>query len=72
MKKNSKIIILIVIIAVVIAGGLLLLNNKGSKLKTNATKTEISSETTGYRLDLRIFGTYNKKKINIKGEILEI
>ena len=66
--KNKRIII-VVIIALVIVLGLLLgikgLNNRGSsKLSKPASTTEISEETTGYTLDLRIYGTYNKKQIN--------
>ena len=66
--KNKRIIIVVIIILVVAV--VLLLGTKKvsiggtSKLKENVVKTEISEETTGYRLDLRIYGTYNKKSIN--------
>ena len=65
--KNKKSLIIIIAVVLVIVLALLLglfMNKESSKLKTNAEKTEISTDTTGYRLDLRIFGTYNKTKIN--------
>ena len=64
--KNKKSLIIIIAVVLVMVLALLLglsLNKESSKLKTNAEKTEIG-DTTGYRLDLRIFGTYNKTKIN--------
>lgn len=64
--KNKKVIIIIGIALVIVIGlllGLILNKDESSKLKNNAEKTEISTTTTGYRLDLRITGTYNKTKI---------
>ena len=65
MKKNKSLIIVIVV-ALVIVLALLLglsLNKNSSKLKDNATKTEIG-ETKSYRMDLRIYGEINKTRVN--------
>ena len=64
MKNKKNIIIIAVVLVIVLALLLgLTLNKNTSKLKNNAEKTEIG-ETTGYRLDLRIFGSFNDIKIN--------
>ena len=65
MKKSVKMMIIILVIGGLLLLGLNVMKKEGnSKLKPNVEKTEISEETTGYKLDLRIFGTYEKKNIN--------
>ena len=55
-RKDNKKIILIVILVLIIGLilGYVLVKGKDSKLKDNATKTEIG-ETKSYRMDLRIY-----------------
>ena len=65
MKKRVKVVLIILAIIGLLSLGLGIIKKSGnSKLKPNVEKTEISEETTGYKLDLRIFGTYEKKNIN--------
>ena len=65
MKKRVKVVLIILAIIGLLSLGLGIIKKGGnSKLKPNVEKTEISEETTGYKLDLRIFGTYEKKNIN--------
>ena len=65
MKKNKSLIIVIVVVLVIVLALLLglSLNKNSSKLKDNATKTEIG-ETKSYRMDLRIYGEINKTRVN--------
>ena len=64
-RKDNKKIILIVILVLIIGLilGYVLVKGKDSKLKDNATKTEIG-ETKSYRMDLRIYGEINKTRVN--------
>ena len=63
-KKSKKVIIIaIVVVAAIFAGVLFMSSNKTSVLSPNVNKT-VSTKSNGYRLDLRIYGEYNSKKIN--------
>ena len=64
-KKNKSLIMVIVVVLVIVLALLLglSLNKNSSKLKDNATKTEIG-ETKSYRMDLRIYGEINKTRVN--------
>lgn len=66
MKNNKKVLIIVLVVVLVL--GLLLglskLNkNKVEEFKTYVDKTEIG-KTSGYKFDLRIFGTYKDTRIN--------
>lgn len=66
--KDKKSIFIILIVLVIVGVLLLGLNkkNKGESIKLDKpiSNTEISEDATGYKLDLRIFGTYEKRVIN--------
>lgn len=69
MSRNKKVIILLLIVLSIVGIILIFINKdsnlgKNSNFKEYVSKSEISDSTTGYTLDLRIYGTYNNKKIN--------
>lgn len=57
--KNKKNIVVLGIVFVL----LLCVGCSSSKLSSYVDNTKIGKNTTSYRLDLRIYGTYNKKNI---------
>lgn len=64
MKKNLKIIVPVALVVIaVVAVVLFLIFGKTSILTKNVEKT-VATESKGYKLDLRIFGTYNNKSVN--------
>ncbi len=65
MNKNNKIIMMaLIIIAALLLGFLTTKKAVTGKLSKPVGETVISKDITGYKLDLRIYGTYEKKSIN--------
>lgn len=63
MMKNKKILIGIILIVIAIIGVIICACTGGSELSKYADNTRIGDKTTGYRLDLRIYGTLEKETI---------
>ena len=64
MEKKSKLMLPVgIIVVIAIAFALFMCFGKNSALTSNAKKTS-STVSNGYRLDLRIFGEYNNKRVN--------
>ena len=64
MIKNKKILIGIILVVVGVVIGIIVgINSGNSKLAKYADNTKIGDKTVSYRLDLRIYGTFNRENI---------